>query len=263
MLRAQPDVSGLTITTLGFAYQTATLVGQGYWRLRDPQNTNPALAGQQISHLNLVMQSSDFGEAMQSVGLTEVLSDGQGSIDVEMTWPGPLYSPELAEIDGSIRMLIERGNIIPLEPGAGRMVGLFALQALPRRLEFDFKDVTADGLAFERITGDIDIHNGIADSSLVQLTGPIGVVDITGQSDIVNQEFNQRVTILPRVSAALPLIGVISGGATAGVGALVATGFLKAIGIDLDRLGLRDYSLTGKWDNPLFEAVDTDYRHRQ
>jgi len=262
-LRAQPDVSGLTITTLGFAYETATLVGQGYWRLRDPQNTNPKLAGQQISQLNLVMQSSDLGEALQSVGLTEVLSEGQGSIEARLDWPGPIYGPELAEIDGSIKMDIERGNIIPLEPGAGRMVGLFALQALPRRLDFDFKDVTADGLAFESITGDIDIHDGIADTTLVQLTGPIGVVDITGQSDIVNQEFDQKVTILPRVSAALPLIGVISGGATAGVGALVATGFLKAIGIDLDRLGLRNYSLTGKWDDPLFEAVDTDYRHRQ
>ena len=263
VLRAQPDVSGLTITTLGFSYETATLVGQGYWRLRDPQNTNPVLAGKQMSHLNLVMQSNDFGEALQSMGLNDVLSEGQGSVEVDMSWPGPLYAPEVAEIDGSLNMLIERGNIIPLEPGAGRMVGLFALQALPRRLEFDFKDVTSEGLAFERITGDIKIHNGIADASLVQLTGPIGVVDVTGQSDIVNQEFDQRVTILPRVSAALPVIGVISGGATAGVGALIATGFLMAIGIDLDRLGLRDYSLTGKWDDPLFEAVDNDYRREK
>ncbi len=142
------------------------------------------------------------------------------------------------------------------------MVGLFALQALPRRLELDFKDVTSDGLAFQRITGDIAIENGVADAVLLQLTGPIGVVDITGQSDFNTREFDQRITVLPRISAALPVIGVISAGATGGIGALVATGFLKAVGIDLDRLGLRDYSLTGKWDNPLFELVDTDYRRR-
>lgn len=259
VLRAMPDASGLTITTLGFAYQTATLVGQGYWRLRDPQNVNPALAGEQMSRLNLVLQSNDFGEALQSVGLTDVMSEGQGTIEAELSWPGPLYAPELAEIQGSLKMQIERGNIIPLEPGGGRVVGLFALQALPRRLEFDFKDVTSDGLAFQSITGDVSLDAGIATANLVQLTGPIGVVDITGQSDIINQEFDQQVTVLPRVSAALPLIGVISGGATAGIGALVATGFLKAIGIDLDRLGLRDYSLTGKWDDPVFESVDTDY----
>lgn len=260
VVRAQPDVSGMTLTTLGFAHRNATLVGQGYWRLRDPQNVSPALAGEQMTQLNLVLQSSDFGETLRSVGLEDVLSDGQGSIETELSWPGPLYAPELTEIVGSINMQIERGNIIPLEPGAGRMVGLFALQALPRRLEFDFKDMTAEGLAFKSITGDISIADGIADAALVQINGPIGVVDITGQSDIVNREFNQRITVLPRVSAALPLIGVISGGATAGVGVLVATGILKAIGIDLDRIGLRDYSLTGKWDDPLFEAVDTDYR---
>ncbi|ASJ76124.1 YhdP family protein [Granulosicoccus antarcticus] len=259
VIRAQPDVSGLNITTLGFAYQTMRLVGQGYWRVKDPQNVNPKLAGEQISQLNMVLQADDFGEGLTYIGMDDKISDGEGDIEVYLSWPGPLYSPELVELSGSIKMLIERGSIIPLEPGGGKMVGLFALQALPRRLELDFKDVTADGLAFERITGDIAIDKGVANAALVQLTGPIGVVDISGQSDIINQEFDQRITVLPRISAALPLIGLISAGATGGVGALVATGFLKAIGIDFDRLGLMDYSLTGKWDDPTFESVESDY----
>lgn len=262
VLRAQPDVSGLNITTLGFAYQTMRLVGQGYWRLLDPQNVNPALADQQVTQLDLVLQGDNFGEGFSHIGMEDIISDGEGDIEIHLSWPGPLYSPELAELDGNIKMLVERGSIIPLEPGGGKMVGLFALQALPRRLELDFKDVTSDGLAFQRITGEIAIEDGVADAHLLQLTGPIGVVDITGQSDINTRRFDQRITVLPRISAALPVIGVISAGATGGIGALVATGFLKAVGIDLDRLGLRDYSLTGQWDDPVFEPVDSDYRRR-
>ncbi len=263
VLRAQPDVSGLNITTLGFAYQTMRLVGQGYWRLLDPQNVNPALADQQTTQLDLVLQGDNFGEGFSHIGMKDIISDGEGDIEIHLSWPGPLYSPELAELDGNIKMLVERGSIIPLEPGGGKMVGLFALQALPRRLELDFKDVTSEGLAFERITGEIAIEDGVAEALLLQLTGPIGVVDITGKSNINTRELDQKITVLPRISAALPVIGVISAGATGGIGALVATGFLKAVGIDLDRLGLRDYSLTGQWDNPVFEPIDADYRHRE
>ena len=263
VLRGQPDVSGISITTLGFAYQTMQLVGQGYWHLIDPQGVNAELAGKHATKLNLVLKSDDFGEGLAHIGLHDVISDGEGTIEAQLSWDGPAYKPELAELDGSIKIRMERGSIVPLEPAAGRIVGLFALQALPRRLDLDFKDVTSDGLAFKSISGDIDIEDGIANVNLVQLNGPIGVVDVTGRSDLNAREFDQRITVLPRVSAALPIIGVISGGASAGIGALVATGILKVLGIDLDRIGLRDFSLTGTWDKPVFQSEKTDYSRRR
>lgn len=263
VVRAQPDVSGLSVTTLGFAYKTMQLVGQGYWRLKDPQGVSADLVGEHMTQLNMVLQSDDFGTGFEQVGLTDVLADGQGTIEMQVSWPGPAYKPELAQLDGQIKLLLERGSIIPLEPAGGRLVGLFALQALPRRLELDFKDLTGDGLAFKRISGDISIEDGIAKASLIQLTGPIGVVDIWGSSDLNTRQLDQRVTILPRVSAALPIIGAISGGASAGIGVLVAAGFLKALGIDFDRIGLRDYTLTGNWNEPEFKSIRPDYGRRR
>lgn len=254
VLRAQPDISGLQVTTLGFAYENMQLVGQGYWRLKDPQGVNPDFKDQHQTQLELVLQSDDFGKGFAHIGLNDVISQGQGAAELQLSWPGPAYLPSLADLDGRIKLNIEQGNIIPVEPGAGRIVGLFALQALPRRLNLDFTDISNDGLAFKRITGDAFIDKGVVDVSLVQLTGPIGVVDVVGKSDLNTREFDQKITVLPRVSAALPIIGVISGGASAGVGALIATGVLKALGIDLDRIGLREYDLTGTWDEPVFQS---------
>lgn len=263
VLRAQPNVSGLDVTTLGFAYDTMRLVGQGYWHLRDPQNVSTGLAGMHTSQLNLVLQSDDFGAGFEEIGLGGIIDDGQGSIEMKLAWPGPLYSPEIARLDGDVTIDMQSGSIVPLEPGAGRVVGLFALQALPRRLNLDFKDFTGVGLAFKSIAGSATIDDGVADVPLLQLTGPIGVVDIIGQSDLNTQEFNQQVTVLPRISAALPLIGAISGGASAGIGALVAAGFLKALGVDFDRIGLRSYTLTGPWATPDFTSIPTDFTRRR
>jgi len=251
VLRAQPEVSGLQVTTLGFAYDTMQLVGQGYWRLKDPQSVNPNFAHQHQTRLNLVLQSDDFGSGFADVGIHDVISNGQGTAEVQLNWPGPIYLPSIDTLDGNIKLNVERGSIIPVEVGPGRLVGLFALQALPRRLDLDFSDISSDGLAFNRITGDAQIDDGIVDVKLVQFTGPVGVVDIIGESNLNTREIDQTITVLPRISAALPIIGVISGGASGGVGALIATGLLKALGLDFDRIGLREYSLTGTLDEPV------------
>ncbi|MFK7859048.1 MAG: YhdP family protein [Granulosicoccus sp.] len=263
VVHAKPNVSGLDITTLGFAYETMRMVGQGHWYLRDPQSVSSSLTGKHTTQLNVVLQSDDFGVGLDEIGLSGIIDDAQGSIEMKLDWPGPIYKPDFASLDGDIKIDMNAGSIVPLEPGAGRMVGLFAFQALPRRLNLDFKDMTGAGLAFENIAGSIVIDDGIAQVPLLQLTGPIGVVDIIGSSNLNTQQFDQQVTILPRVSAALPIIGAISGGASAGIGALVAAGFLKALGVDFDRIGLRTYRLTGDWLQPEFTSVPSDYLKRR
>ncbi len=254
-IKTRPDILGLNVDTLGFAYRSMQLVGRGHWRLRDVQGINPALAGQHLTNLVLTLQSDDFGSGLIDLGLPDLVAEGSGIVESRLSWNGPAYKPDLAMLDGTIKVDLERGRLVQLEPGAGRLFGLFALEEIPRRLGGDFKDLTADGLSFQRLTGDIEMNNGVADARLIQLTGPIGVVDIIGKTDLLNQQFDNRITVLPRVSAALPIIGVIAGGASAGVGALIAGGLLKAVGIDLDRIGYREFSLTGSWEEPNFQSV--------
>ena len=259
VMRAEPNVSGLDITTLGFAYDTMRLVGRGYWYLQDPQSVSTTLVGKHTSQLNMVLQSDDFGAGLDQIGLSGIIDDAQGSIQMQLSWPGALYKPEIPQLDGEVIVSVEAGSIVPLEPAAGRVIGLFALQALPRRLKLDFKDLTGEGLAFASIAGSAVIEDGVAQVPLLQLTGPVGVVDIVGSSDLNSQQFDQRITVLPRVSAALPVIGAISAGATGGIGALVATGVLKALGVDFDRIGLRTYQLKGSWTQPELTPVASDF----
>ena len=82
------------------------------------------------------------------------------------------------------------------------------------------------------------------------MRGPIGVIDITGNSNLVERSYNQKISVLPRITGALPLIGIISAGATGGISALLAGPVLKALGINLDKVGLTEFSLDGPWDSP-------------
>ena len=253
VLRTEPDVAGLRIDALGFTHANLQLIGEGYWRVADPQGTGGGPPGLQRTALSLVLQSGDFGAGLADVGLPDLLAGGAGRMTARVGWPGPAWGPALETLGGALEFELDDGLVVPLDPGAGKLIGLLAFQALPRRLDLDFSDVTDDGLAFSRLTGRAGIEDGVVDASLVRLRGPVGVIDVTGTTDLVTRTLDQRVTVLPRVSAALPIIGVIAGGASAGIGALLAGGVLKAMGVDFDRIGLREYALGGTWDAPSFE----------
>jgi len=257
-VRTSPAVSGLNIDAFGFAYQSAQLIGKGYWRLRDPQGVNIALTDQHVTKLDLTLQSDNFGALLNNVGFGGNLANGQGVIEGSLIWPAPAYKPSLDNLVGEMNLDMSKGRILKVEPGGAKLAGLFALEAIPRRLGLDFKDMVLDGLDYETIRGDVQLANAIAHVPLVQLNGTVGVVDITGESNLKLKTYNQRLTVLPRVSAALPIIGVITGGATAGIGALFAGGLLKAIGLDFDRIGLRHYTLKGDWDEPEVTLVPFD-----
>ena len=255
VVRSSPSVAGLNIDTFGFAADNTQLIGEGYWRLKDPQSVNASLLNKHVSKLNLTLQSDDYGVALANFGFGGTVDEGEGDVTASIVWPGPAYKPALESMTADMKMQLKKGRILKVDPGAARLAGLFAIESIPRRLGLDFKDLVKDGLDYETLTGQLQLANGIVRSQLIQLNGGVGVVDITGESNLLSREYNQTITVLPRVSSALPIIVIISGGATAGLGALFAGGLLKAIGLDLDRIGLREYSLTGSWDDPQLTNV--------
>lgn len=256
VVRTEPDRAGMKIKTIGFAEDSAQLTGDGFWHWQDPQNVNPALAGQQVTGLDLQVRSNDVGDALEKLGFSEALAEGRGTIDMIVGWRGPLFQPQLDNLDGSIEFDLRDGRILSVDPGIARFLGLFALQSIPRRLSLDFNDFVRDGLEYTTIGGRISLQDGLATSELVQLRGPVGVVDVTGASNIAARTYDQTITVLPRISGALPLIGIVAGGATAGIGGLLAGPVLKAFGIDFDQIGLSVFTLTGSWDNPVIQQED-------
>ena len=56
----------------------------------------------------------------------------------------------------------------------------------------------------------MSIGNGIAETQYMQMQGPIGVVFSKGSTDFVGNTYDQTITVLPRLSATLPIIGLLS-----------------------------------------------------
>jgi uncharacterized protein YhdP len=262
-LRTEPASGGLRVREIGFNNGSLVVTGSGSWRYSPRGGVDWARgtpSGQPVhrSDLSLNLSADNLGAGLRRLGVGDAIDEGRAQASVDLLWYDALYAPDLRSLAGSAQFDIRDGRILAVDPGAGRIFGLFALQALPRRLTLDFSDMMRSGLEFDRIDGRLAMAGGQANTELLRLDGPIGVIDVLGRTDYLRRRYEQRITVLPRVGSALPVIGLLTGGIGTGLSVLLADGLLKGMGINIDELGRREYRLRGSWDQPVVEEVALD-----
>jgi uncharacterized protein YhdP len=158
-------------------------------------------------------------------------------------------------VEGSLDLSIRDGRLMTVDPGVGRVFGLLSLQALPRRLTLDFRDVVDKGFAFDRIGGVFNIARGQAHTQGLHMESPAADVEVTGRVGLVVQDYDQRATVTPHVSSGIPWAAALGGGVGVGVGAAL---FLVQRLFDnpLDKMVSYQYTLTGSWRHPVVKRVE-------
>src|SRR3546814_18658286 len=101
-------------------------------------------------------------------------------------------------------------DLVELEPGAGRVLGLLSIAQLPRRLTLDFRDLFSKGFAFDKLAGNVRIAAGKASTDDLLIDGPAAEIRIHGNADLRAQTFNQTIEVLPRAGNLLAEIGSAS-----------------------------------------------------
>ena len=139
-----------------------------------------------------------------------------------------------------------------MEPGAGRILGLLSVQALPRRLLGDFSDLFRKGFYFDTLAGSFAIENGNAQTDNLHMVGPSARIETRGRLGLAAEDYDQRVTVIPNFSAGLPVAGVLAAGVGAGAALLLAEKILKP---GIDKITQVEYRITGPWANPNVERL--------
>ncbi len=206
------------------------------------------------SRLEITTETVDTGGLLDRFGLPARVKGGQGRFRAELSWAGHLLAPDVGTLAGTVELDLRDGSLPTLEPGASRVFGLLSLSLLPRRLMLDFAPITHKGLPFDRIYANFDIADGVARPNPCYLVGPLAQVQATGAVDLVDRVYDQRLTVTPRISATLPLVGVMTGGAPAAL--------LLWLGQDVVAEGMApftslSYRLTGPWSAPRIDRMDT------
>jgi len=220
----------------------AQLSGSGLWQ-PDTQH----------STLDFTLDSTNVGRLARSLGYNDVVQGGQAKLTGKVDWKGPPTSINYPTLFGQIELDARKGRFERLEPGVGRLLGVLSLQALPRRVTLDFRDVFSDGFAFDRINGKAAISGGVMHTQGIDVVGPAARVLMWGETDITAETLNLQVKVRPTLSETVALGAAIVSPAVA----LVTYLAQKTLGDPIERLFSYEYKLTGSWTDPEVEKVVT------
>jgi uncharacterized protein (TIGR02099 family) len=233
------DGVGLTQLTATNATWSANATGE--WRGRDGGT----------SHVQGTIASSDVGNTLKELGFAAVLEAKSGHVDFDMTWAGGPSGEALRAAKGHVQVALDKGQIVGLKPGAGRVLGLASLAELPRRLALDFSDLTDKGFAFDTARGDFDLHDGSAYTDNVLVKGPAAEIGLIGRVGLKNHDYDQTAVVTGNVSSTLPLAAFAAGPVVGGAVLL----FTQVFKQPLKGLVRGYYRITGTWDNPTVERI--------
>jgi uncharacterized protein (TIGR02099 family) len=243
-LRATRQPDGIRFENASVHGASAHAEGQGEW-IVTPQ-------GQQSS-LKATVTSDDVAATLRALGYSDVLEAKHGEVHGDLKWPGGFDAKMLDRAAGSISVKAETGQLTAVQPGAGRVLGLFSVAALPRRLALDFKDLTDKGLAFDKVQGDFELRDGNAFTSNLLLRGPAAEIGIAGRTGIATHDYDQTAVVTGNLGASLPVAGALAGGPVVGAAVLLFSQIFKE---PLKGVTRGYYRITGPWENPTVERVD-------
>lgn len=196
--------------------------------------------------LNLSWKIEDIGKTLDRFGYADTIKGGKADLSGNLRWPGSPHEFTVAGLDGKLALDARDGQFLKIRPGVGRLLGVLSLQTLPRRLTFDFRDLFSSGFAFDKITANATVNNGVMRSDDFMMQGPAAKVNIKGETNLAKETQNLHIKVTPSISDSLS-VAAFAGGPVAGVAAIVAQ---KLLDDPLNKLVAYEYEMTGTWDNP-------------
>jgi uncharacterized protein (TIGR02099 family) len=238
------EEAGVALKSLSVTAPTFSVSAQGEWRAKD--------AG--LSNIKGTLTSTDVQGTLKDLGYADVIQAKSGKMEFDLTWVGAPTTAALLQTVGHVQLSMEKGQVTGLNPGAGRVMGLASIAALPRRLALDFSDLTDKGLAFDSVHGDFDLHDGNAHTDNVLLKGPAGEIGLIGRVGLKNKDYDQTAVVTGSVgnSLSIPVASTLVCGPVCGAAALLFTQVFKQ---PLKGLARGYYRITGSWDNPTVERI--------
>ncbi len=212
------------------------------------------------THLTGKMTSNNLMQALRNLHVTPVIDSDNALLAFSVFWPGAPDNFSLATLNGSVDLDVRHGRIMHLNKaatekiGIGKILSLFSLQTLPRRLFLDFSDLSKGGLSFDTFKGNFSINNGVATTGNTSLNGTVADVSATGSVDMAKENYNVLLKVTPHITSSLPIVATIAGGPIVGAVTWIAN---KILSPGMMQATAYTYKVTGPWKQPLMQQVKT------
>jgi uncharacterized protein (TIGR02099 family) len=232
---------------LRIANDDASLDATGFWRLSGPERglTVDAHA-----------RWGDFGKLLARLGWQDVAAGGEGSAEGKLTWYDLPWSQNVAGIDGTLKVKMDKGRLIHVNSRTGRLLELLSLQSLQRlaKLQSNPANLFRDGFPFDTIRGRFNVSKGVISTDDYKVNGPVAAIVLSGTTSIIDERWDLKAVVIPNLDASGAAVATaLAINPLLGLGAFVTQWLLK---YPLAKAMTVQYSVTGPWSDPKIAVID-------
>lgn len=238
------------LNKLNLAVPEARLQASGNWAIAAASKGSGA--AQRRTALQLRLEISDAGALLARLGMPGVVRGGQGSLAGQVGWLGSPLALHPPSLDGELQLDLGRGQFLQADPGLAKLLGVLSLQALPRRLTLDFRDIFSQGFAFDSVRGDAQVTQGVISSDNLQMKGVNAAVLLEGSADLESETQDIKVLVIPELNTGGASLMASLVNPAVGLGSFVAQ---YLIGKPLQAAATQQFHISGSWYDPKVEKV--------
>jgi uncharacterized protein (TIGR02099 family) len=240
------DPLGLRLVSFESAAESFSAQGSGGWFTGADGDT---------TRIAMSLTSSDVAKTLDQLGFDPIVQAEGLDVTASVYWPGPPSGDWLDHVGGDFALRASKGSLVDVQPGAGRVVGLLSISALPRRLALDFRDVFNRGLVFDEINADFVVIDGNAYTDNLKLTGPVAEIGVIGRTGLRDRDYRQQAVVTAEPGKVLPTVGGLLGGPAVAAALLIFTRIFKE---PLKGIGRASYCVSGSWQDPMVERLSQE-----
>jgi len=218
------------------------LQGSGRWQ-RGPAETE--------TRVEFSLAAKNVDRLLTRFDHPNTIKRGTANVDASLSWAGSPWAIDYPSLAGKLKLEVASGQFNKLDPGVGRLLGVFSLQSLPRRISLDFRDVFSSGFAFDTISGNFVVSHGVMDTRDLKIRGPAARVMMNGSVDLNAETQDLKVRVQPELGESVAT-GVLLVNPVVGAAAWALN---KLFGNPLDKAFAYDYAVSGYWNDPKVEPL--------
>lgn len=207
-----------------------------------------------------VLHSDNISQSTQWFGVTSPLAEAPVTLNYDLHWQDLPWKPDLSTLSGLLSLNVGKGLITNVNTGtAGQILRLVSIDALLRKLRFDFSDTfSSKGFYFDSVKGTAWIENGVLRTDNSIMDGLEADIALKGNADFVRRRLDFDAVVTPELSASVGVATAFVINPVVGAAVFAAS---KALGPLWNKISLLRYHIGGTLDNPEIKEVLRKPRH--
>ncbi|WP_312952941.1 AsmA2 domain-containing protein YhdP [Superficieibacter sp.] len=228
------------------------LVDTGFGRLTaDGEWVNGA--GSERTSLKGKIRGEKIDTALGFFGVATPIRDSSFSLDYDLHWRDAPWQPDVASLNGILHTRLGKGEFTDISTGhAGQLLRLVSVDALLRKLRFDFSDTFNEGFWFDSIRGSAWIKDGTLHTDDTLVDGLEADIAMKGSVNLVRRELDMEAVVAPEISATVGVAAAFAVNPIVGAAVFAASKVLAPI---WNKVSILRYRITGPIDKPLINEV--------